>query len=113
MARGPSRAEALPRDGAFAIERVIDRDRLIIRRDDHDRVSFFRPADGLQAQIGYRVLTARHEALQFVISERVLGRAGEAEPARSFDRPHGARPEQRAAVAHLTQTLFREVEAEA
>lgn len=79
VARGPSRREALPREGALAVERVIDCNRLVIRCDDHDGVGLFGPADGFEAEVGYRVLTARDEALQFVILERVLGCIGEAE----------------------------------
>src|SRR5215210_132385 len=85
MTRGPSCRKALTRDTALAVQRVVDRDGLVACFYDYDRVRLLRAADGLQAEVGYRVSVTVNEAAQFVIPERVLGRAGEAESARCLD----------------------------
>jgi hypothetical protein len=89
------------------MQRVVDHDRLLFRLDDDDRVGLLRAPDRLQAEVGYRVPAALDEPAQFVVPERVLGRACEAELAGGIDSPHRFGTEQGTTVAQLSQALFR------
>lgn len=110
--RRPARSKALTRDAALAMQRVVDRNSLVVGYYDYYRVRLLRAPYGLQTDVCDGVPVALNEVAQFVIAERLLGRAYEAEPARGIDRPHRLGPEQGATVAQLAQALFCQIEAE-
>ena len=84
--RRPTRREALTRQSTLTVQRVIHHDRLVVCLNDHDRVRLLRAPDGFHADVSNRESTTLDEAAQFIVSERVFSRAGEAEITRSFDR---------------------------